>query len=98
MTTPVKKIEIIVDYLDLQKVVSSLRDLGIKGYTVIREASGTGDRGARAGDGLSGEFNNSLILIACSESECTRIIESMRPLLKRFGGVCLVSDAQWVIH
>ena len=24
--------------------------------------------------------------------------EAMRPMLKRFGGVCLVSDAQWVIH
>jgi nitrogen regulatory protein PII len=98
MTTPVKKIEIIIDYLDLPKVVSNLRELGIKGYTVIRDASGTGDRGERAGDGFSGEFNNSLILIACSEAEATRVIDSIRPMLKRFGGVCLVSDAQWVIH
>ena len=98
MTTPVKKIEIIIDYLDLPKVVGKLRDLGIKGYTVIRDASGTGDRGERAGDGFSGEFTNSLILVACSEAESTRIIEAMRPMLKRFGGVCLVSDAQWVIH
>jgi hypothetical protein len=35
---------------------------------------------------------------SCSEAEATRIIEAMRPMLKRFGGVCLVSDAQWVIH
>jgi len=96
--TPVKKIEIIVDYLDLPLLVARLQELGIKGYTVIRDASGSGDRGTRAGDGLSGEFNNSYILIACSEDECARIVESMRPLLKRFGGVCLVSDAQWVIH
>lgn len=98
MTTPVKKIEIIIDYLDLPKVVTKLRELGIKGYTVIRDASGTGDRGDRAGDGFSGEFNNSLILIACSEEDAKRVIELIRPMLKRFGGVCLVSDAQWVIH
>jgi nitrogen regulatory protein PII len=98
MTTPVKKIEIIIDALDVPKLVAKLRDLGVKGYTVIRDASGTGDRGDRAGDGFSGEFTNSLILIACSTEEAQRVIDLIRPVLKRYGGVCLVSDAQWVIH
>jgi hypothetical protein len=37
-------------------------------------------------------------LIACSEDEANRIVEIVRPILKRFGGVCLVSDAMWVKH
>jgi hypothetical protein len=37
-------------------------------------------------------------LIACSEDQAQRIVEIVRPVLKRYGGICLVSDAMWVEH
>jgi nitrogen regulatory protein PII len=95
----IKKVEIIIEYMELAQLLEVLKKEALAvGYTVIKEAFGAGGRGEMAGDGLSGEFTNSYLLIACSEDEAKRIVEIVRPILKRFGGVCLVSDAMWVKH
>jgi hypothetical protein len=26
------------------------------------------------------------------------LVEAIRPVLKKFGGVCIVSDAKWIVH
>ena len=95
----IKKVEIIIEYMELPRLLEVIKkEVVAVGYTVIKEAIGAGGRGEMAGDGFSGEFTNSYILIACSEDEANRIVEIVRPMLKQFGGVCLVSDAMWVKH
>jgi hypothetical protein len=37
-------------------------------------------------------------MIACTETQARQIVETVRPILKRLGGICLVSDAMWVLH
>jgi hypothetical protein len=39
-----------------------------------------------------------MLLIACPEEQVDAIVETVRPLLARRGGMCLVSDAGWVRH
>ncbi len=95
---PVKKIEIIVDELEMPKVLKLLDDAGVSGYTVIKDATGKGDRGLRSGDDLTGVFANSYVMTACPGEQLDLIVESVRPILKQRGGVCLVSDAQWIVH
>ena len=95
---PVKRVEFIIDSLEVDHLLDSLAKINIKSYTVLREAYGSGDRGIRGGDIFSGAFDNSYVLIACTETEATEIIETVRPVLKKLGGMCLVSDAQWVKH
>lgn len=95
---PVKRIEIVIDSLELHKLLRSLEQVGVSGYTVIQDAAGTGDRGARAGDQLSDVLKNSYVITACPEEQLQPLIDAIRPLLKRFGGICLVSDAQWIVH
>ena len=95
----IKKVEIIIEYMEVPRLLEVLKKEVVPvGYTVIKEAFAAGGRGEMAGDGFSGEFTNSYLLIACSESEANRIVEIVRPILKRLGGVCLVSDAMWVKH
>ena len=95
---PVKRIEIIVDELELPKVLKLLDEAGVSGYTVMKDAIGKGDRGLRGGDDLTRVFANSYILAACPAEKLDQIVEAMRHILKQRGGVCLVSDAQWIIH
>ena len=38
------------------------------------------------------------VLVACAPEASTAIVEAVRPLLRRHGGVCLVSDAMWLRH
>jgi hypothetical protein len=43
-------------------------------------------------------LGNVLMTIACDERQANQVIDAIRPILKRYGGICLVSDAMWVIH
>ncbi len=94
----VKRVEIITDALEMREVVRVLEREGVSGYTVIPNVVGKGERGAQSGDDLTDVFKNSMLITACDAARVTALVEAIRPLLARRGGVCLVSDAQWVIH
>ncbi len=43
-------------------------------------------------------LNNLLSVVAAPEEAMQRFVESLRPVLRRAGGMCLVSDARWLKH
>lgn len=94
----VKRVEIVTDTLELDRVLQLLTDAGVSGYTVIRNAEGKGHRGLRSGDDVTRVFQNSYVLVACSPEQVQQVVAAVRPVLKRVGGICLVSDALWVLH
>lgn len=93
---PVKRIEIVIEEIELDNVIEELDRIGVVGYTIVPRAGGRGERGVRY-ESVQG-LSNVLLTIACSEEQAAKVIEAIRPILKRYGGVCLVSDALWVIH
>lgn len=94
----VKRMEIVIDQAHTPALLKMLREAGAPGYTVIRDVQGTGDRGDRGGDQLSDVYRNCYVMVAAPETLCTTLIESIRPMLERFGGVCLVSEASLIRH
>jgi hypothetical protein len=96
--TPVKRIEIVLPDVLLRDVLALLKQHGAGGWTVTRGLSGRGDRGMQSGDGGVGEVGNASVLVACPPDTATPLLEALRPLLARHGGMCLVSDAQWLKH
>jgi nitrogen regulatory protein PII len=95
---PVKRLELVVDHGDVQQVLDALREHGITHYTVIEGVGGMGDRGPRGSDPFSGVFDNAYVLVACDPEKAPEIVAAIRPILARMGGMCLVSDAGWVVH
>lgn len=94
-----QRIEIVIESPLVETMVELLRDLGTPGYTLVSDVRGQGDRGVRWADELSGDTSNSLFIIASGDPEVTqRILDRVRPLLSRSGGICLVSDAMWLKH
>ena len=94
----VKRLEIITNALELREVCAVLEEHGVQGYTVVQNVTGRGERGIQSGDELSDAFKNSYLLTTCAPEQVPELIEAIRPILRAIGGVCLVSDAQWVIH
>lgn len=94
----VKRIEIITEAREMREVAAVLDALGVSGYTIIRDVEGKGGRGVQSGDELTDVFKNSYLLTTCAPERVEEVVEAIRPLLKRWGGVCLVSDARWVVH
>jgi nitrogen regulatory protein PII len=94
----IKRVEIVTDSLEMHEVTDIIDQLGISGYTLIKDVVGKGERGLQSGDELTGVFKNSLLLVACEAEKVPALVEAIRPILKKRGGICLVSDAQWVVH
>lgn len=95
---PVHKVEIIISSIELNKVLTILEKTSVSGYTVIDHTSGKGDRGMTDSD-LGRAFSNTYILTVCTnEKQLDFLVEEVTPLLKKVGGICLVTDANWINH
>jgi nitrogen regulatory protein PII len=92
-----KRVEIVIDEEALGDLVGLLRSAGVRGYTFIKHAGGLGSRGERHPDDYGLEEKNAVVILACEEKQAERVIMALRPKLKDFGGMCLVSDCEWVI-
>ena len=92
-----KRIEIVVDEESLEELIRLCREAKIRGYTVIKKAGGLGSRGERNPDDYSLEEENAVMVVACEENQAERLIMLLRPKLKDLGGMCLISDCQWII-
>lgn len=95
---PCKRIEIVIEQRQASALLEDLHGLGLSGYTLIPNARGSGDRGLRSGDELTGVMTNSVIIIACQEADVAAILDLAGPAIRRSGGVCLVSDASLLSH
>ncbi len=94
----VKKVEIIISTLEVKEVLDLLNAAGVSGYTVMKNTSGKGDRGV-SNDDLAEILSNSYIMTVCTnEKQLSEVVDSVTPLLKRVGGLCLVNDALWIHH
>lgn len=98
MENDIKKIEIITDSTLQKKVVEAVDETGVSGYTIIKDVAGKGLKGAKDGHGISGGFKNFYMMLCCDEDEAKKVIEAVKPIITKFGGICIVSDAHWVIH
>lgn len=95
MLESVKKVEIIVTDLEVPSVLKILKKNGIERYTVINNVSGCGEHGCY-GDDL---ITNSYIMIICPDLKMSeQLSNAMQPLLKKLGGIFIVTDAQWIAH
>lgn len=95
---PVKRLEIVVDAPHGGRITELLASHGLMGWTLIRGATGAGDRGLQHGDEITGVSSNHLIITTCPPDKLPVLLEDLRVLLSRYGGMCLVSDSQWLRH
>jgi hypothetical protein len=95
---PVQRVEIVIDALHARAVLEVLERHSLSGWTQLRVEAGAGDRGERRDDELSGISTNSLLITTCAPEALEALAEDLRPLLRRYGGVCLVSEARWLLH
>jgi nitrogen regulatory protein PII len=94
----VKRVEIVINSAFIDRTLEILDQVKVSGYTVIKETSGKGDRGASCDD-LSCNYHGSFIMTVCTnDKQLNYLVEKLKPLLKKAGGVCLIDDAKWIKH
>jgi nitrogen regulatory protein PII len=95
---PVMRIEIVIGARHSRRVTDLLDELGLDGWTLLRDASGKGERGPRFSDELTSATSNHWVLTTCPRERLDDVVEPIREMLKRYGGLCLVSEAHWLVH
>lgn len=94
----VKRVEIITNSVELPEIEKVLERVEVAGYSIIPGVQGMGRRGRIEADELTGVCSNVYILIACPEAQAEDIKTAIRPVLRRYGGLCLISDAEFLEH
>ena len=90
---PAKRVEIIVAASGRNDILAALRDAGAAKFSVIRDVSGSGIHGYIQDDDMTGAYQRKLFVAAVSADVAARIAERVAPALKRYGGVCIITDA-----
>lgn len=91
----VKRLELVVESGGIGHFLDALDSLGLPHHTLIPGIYGQGQQGSRGGDPFS-TFDNTYVLVAVPPDRIDEVVTTLRPLLQAVGGMCLVSDAQWV--
>ena len=94
----VKRLEIVVAAPHSERVLALLASHSLTGWSLLRGVSGAGERGRQHGDEITGVSSNHLIVTTCPPEQLDALMQELRELLSRFGGMCLVSDALWLRH
>ena len=94
----VLRVEIVVDRVKLNDVLELVQASGADGYTVIPQVWGSGSRGLRSGDECTDVFTNAMVLLACETAVWDALEGQIRPILKRYGGICLVGEVKSLLH
>lgn len=94
----VKKVELVLDSLDVADVLAGLDRLGVQHYTILSGVTGRGDRGSQSGAPFTAAFENTYLIVVCSDEQAQQIVEVVRPVLASRGGLCLLSDVRSVGH
>jgi nitrogen regulatory protein PII len=94
---PLQKIEIILSAAELPRLKRLAEQQGMH-YSVFHHVTGAGDRGVRDDDEVTGVFTNVCFMSAVPAGRVEAFVEKIRPMLKKSGGLCLVSDTRGLSH
>lgn len=92
-----KKVEIIIESVYINKLLDLFEENEINAYTIIRDIEGRGGHGLRTADEVTDVFSNNYIFTVCEESKFNEIKEKIRAFTKKYGGKCIVSDAMMLL-
>jgi nitrogen regulatory protein PII len=95
---PVSRLEIIVSSKEIEKITDILEKVNVPGYSIIRDVIGKSDSGTVSDDVNLGssKLNNVFIICYCSQEQVKLIIEKIKPILNKYGGVCYLFEAMEV--
>lgn len=91
-----KKVEIVIEAIMLDEVISIIDQAGGSGYTIFPSVSGQGHRGYRTGLGFTDAFNHAMIFTLTDGAAALKISQEVKKLIQSYAGVVIISDADVV--
>jgi len=87
-----KKVEIIIESIYINRLLELLERHNITGYTIIKDIAGRGGHGLKTADDFTDVFSNNYLFAVCEEEKYLNMQEDIRGFIKKYGGKCIVTD------
>ncbi len=92
-----KKVEIIIESVYINRLLSLFKRHEIKGYTIIKDIEGAGGHGRKTADDVTDVFSNNYVFTICEEEIFLKMQNDITNFIKEYGGKCIVSDVMLLI-
>lgn len=92
-----KKVELIVESVYLNRLLELFKKHDINGYTIIKDIQGCGGHGFKTADDVSDIFTNIYIFAVCEAEQYQAMDKDIRSFLSRYGGKCILSDVMLLL-
>ena len=93
-----KKVEVIIESIYLNRLLDRFHEGQVTGYTIIRDIEGAGGHGLKTADEANDILSNTYVFTLCNEEKFNKMIEKIRAFIDKYGGKCIVLDAQVLLH
>jgi nitrogen regulatory protein PII len=92
---PVSRLEIIVSSKEIEKITKILETVKVPDYSIIRDVIGKSSWGTVSDDLNLGssQLDNVFIICYCPQEQVKLVVEKVKPILNKYGGVCYLLEA-----
>lgn len=91
-----KKLEIIIESVERNRVCRILDEAGVSGYSIIDDVRGRGKTGSKSAQELSNILKSSIIIVVDKEEKISNVIEKLKEVFKFYSGKMFLSDVNVV--
>lgn len=92
-----KKVELIIESVYVNRLVELFKKHDINGYTIIKDIEGYGGHGLKTADDVSDIFTNTYVFTVCEADQYQKMDKGIRSFLSRYGGKCILSDVMLLL-
>lgn len=92
-----KKVEVIIEAVYVNRLIELFKKNDINGYTVIKDIEGYGGHGLKTADEVTDVFSNILVFTVCEAQQFDGMEIDIRKFLEKYGGKCILSDVMLLL-
>ena len=92
-----KKVELIIESVYLNRLLELFKKHSINGYTIIKDIEGLGGHGLKMADEVSDMLTNIYIFTVCEAEQYQAMDKDIRRFLSRYGGKCILGDVMLLL-
>lgn len=87
---PLKKLEIIIEKRDLEKVIEIFEDLKVPFYQIVKDVTGKDFKGVKVTEDMKDSFKNCIITTVVTDGLVNKIKVQLNEVFTKRSGLCIV--------
>ena len=92
-----KKVELIIETVYIQRLIKLFKKHDIGGYTIIKDVEGYGGHGLKTTDDVTDVLSNVYVFTVCEAKTYEGMDKEIRTFLHTYGGKCILSDVMLLL-